>query len=111
MVAKYDNAAKWLEAKAIARTQMLMLNQADQDLADQLERIIKAKTEIDAKLKEVAIKVNVPPQLIRFIAFKGPNVGIDEIEAGKALGLESQQVINYLEVLWRAKLVEKKYVS
>jgi len=111
MVAKYDNAAKWLEAKAIARTQMLMLNQVDQDLADQLERIIKAKTEIDAKLKEVAIKVNVPPQLIRFIAFKGPNVGIDEIEAGKALGLESQQVINYLEVLWRAKLVEKKYVS
>ncbi len=111
IVAKYNNAARWLETKAIARTQMPMLSQADQDLADQLGRIIKAKMEIDAKLKEVAVKVNVPPQLIRFIAFKGPNVGIDEIEAGKALGLESQQVINYLEVLWRAKLVEKKYVS
>lgn len=111
IVAKYNNAARWLETKAIARTQMPTLSQADQDLADQLERIIKAKIEIDAKLKEVAVKVNVSPQLIRFIAFKGPNVGIDEIEAGKALGLESQQVINYLEVLWRAKLVEKKYVS
>ncbi len=108
---RYSNAAKWLEAKAVMHAPIIDLGPVDQDGEEQLDRLIKIKTDVDAKLREIAVKLNAPLPLIRYIAFKGPNVGIDEIEAGRSLGMESQQVINYLEVLWRAKLVEKKYVS
>lgn len=113
VLARYSNAARWLEAKAVMHAPPVIdLGPVDQDGGgEQLDRLIKIKADVDAKLREIAVKLNAPLPLVRYIAFKGPNVGIDEIEAGRSLGMESQQVINYLEVLWRAKLVEKKYVS
>ncbi len=112
VLARYSNAARWLEAKAVMHAPSNRPRPGGSRRGgEQLDRLIKIKADVDAKLREIAVKLNAPLPLVRYIAFKGPNVGIDEIEAGRSLGMESQQVINYLEVLWRAKLVEKKYVS
>ena len=104
----------WMRHRGIVEDSVEVSDVDPTDIA-RLESSINAIEEalrlVDSKLDELSRKTKVPRQVIEYVSSQGPNVGLDEVEMAKALGISSDKVLNYLEALWRARLVDRRYVS
>ncbi len=112
--AELYNSVNWLKHKGLLNQDLKVPNLDSINLNEiraSIDELININNIVAGKLNELASKLNVPLSIIRYIASMGPNVGLDEVIMARELGMESREVINYLEALWRAKLVEKRYVS
>ncbi|WP_069806575.1 hypothetical protein [Vulcanisaeta thermophila] len=78
---------------------------------DNTEEIIGGIKSIGEVINELSSKVNVPSNVIMAVASLGPNVGIDEDELAKYLGVDRATVGKYLETLWRHGLIDRRYVT
>ncbi len=66
---------------------------------------------IDKIFDEVSKRLGVPKELLIGIASLGPNVGINEEELAREYGLEVSVINKYLESMWKAGLIDRKYVT
>ncbi|WP_291765162.1 hypothetical protein [Caldivirga sp. UBA161] len=108
------NSVNWLKHKGLINQDLKTPNLDSVNLSELkagIDELVNINTIVTSRLSELASKLNVPLSMLRYIASMGPNVGLDEVIMARELGMESRDVINYLEALWRAKLVEKRYVS
>jgi hypothetical protein len=113
-VTKISNSINWLRHRGLLNQDVAIpsLNFTNlNELRMSIENLVAINKLIASKLSEISNKLNVPLSVLTYIASNGPNVGIDEVVMARELGMESKDVVNYLETLWRAKLVEKRYVS
>ena len=108
------NSVNWLRHKGLLNQDFKKPNLDSVNLSELkagIDELVAVNNIVTSKLSELSSKLNVPLNLLRYIASIGPNVGLDEVIMARELGMESREVINYLEALWRARLVEKRYVS
>jgi ElaB/YqjD/DUF883 family membrane-anchored ribosome-binding protein len=113
-VTKMINSINWLKYRGLLNQDVHIPSLDSMNLNElrvSIENLVSINKLIISKLSEVSSRLNVPLNVLAYIASNGPNVGLDEVVMARELGMESRVIVNYLEILWRAKLVEKRYVS
>lgn len=112
-VSSLTKTAEWLEYRGVlSGIKIPNLDSLDiGELNARLSELLTYAVKIESALNDLSTKLKIPLKLLKYIASRGPNVGLDEVVMARDLGMESSEVLRYLELLWRAKLVDKRYVS
>lgn len=113
-VAEIANSINWLRYRRILNQDLNVPNLDSTNLSElraNVEELLRLSNVITSKLSELSSKINIPMNVLMYIASRGPNVGLNEEAMARELGVSVNEVINYLELLWRMKLVDKRYVS
>ncbi|MCG2880142.1 MAG: hypothetical protein L7H00_01825 [Vulcanisaeta sp.] len=66
---------------------------------------------VDEAINVIGKEVGVPSNVLMAIVSQGPNVGIDEEVLSRELGVTIDVINKYLEAMWRAGLIDRKYVT
>lgn len=110
-VSKYSRALLWLRLRLGGEAKLPEeLPKPSSDLGN-VEALLEVMDTIDGLITEISNEVGVPVELVRELAFMGPNVGIEEEALSKALGISRDELLQHLEKLWRSGLVKRKFVT
>ncbi len=113
IMAEYEKMAEWILSKARSNVfvRELTLKHGLTDKNIDVNRLREFVSVIDKVLEELALKLEVPIELIREIASKGPNAIIDEIELARRIGVEKDHVERLLEFLYERGIIGRKYTT
>ncbi|MCG2895022.1 MAG: hypothetical protein L7H05_02175, partial [Vulcanisaeta sp.] len=78
---------------------------------DNAKYISDAIRRVDEAINVISKEVGVPSNVLMAIVSQGPNVGIDEEVLSRELGVTIDVINKYLEAMWRAGLIDRKYVT
>ncbi len=78
---------------------------------DNAKYIGDAIRRIDEVINEMSRELGIPRDLVIKVASLGPNVGIDEESIARELNMDASTVSKYLDTMWRAGLIDRKYVT
>jgi len=117
IINRYARITAWLKKRSSNKVVSKVLSNGVPEIPtpspnlDNAKHISDAVREVDQILESIGKALNVPSNLVISVASLGPNVGIDEENLAKELGISIDVVGKYLEVLWKAGLIDRRYVT
>lgn len=117
IINRYARITAWLKKRSSNKVVSKVLSNGVPEIPtpspnlDNAKHISDAVREVDHILESIGKALNVPSNLVISVASLGPNVGIDEENLAKELGISIDVVGKYLEVLWKAGLIDRRYVT
>ncbi|WP_243676267.1 hypothetical protein [Vulcanisaeta distributa] len=117
LIDKYARITAWLKKRINNKLVSKLLGDSVPEVPspspalDNAKYISDAIRNIDEVISEIGKELNIPKDLLIKVASLGPNVGIDEGSIARELNIDISTVNKYLESMWRAGLIDRKYVT
>ncbi|WP_243665478.1 hypothetical protein [Vulcanisaeta sp. JCM 16159] len=117
LIDKYARITAWLKKRISNKLVGKLLGDSVPEIPspsptlDNAKYISDAIRSIDEVISEISKELNVPRDLLIKVVSLGPNVGIDEEFIARELNIDASTVNKYLESMWRAGLIDRKYVT
>lgn len=119
LIDKYAKITAWLKKRTNNKVVSKLLSDGVPEMPKPSPTFDNAKYIVDAirggvnkVIESISKGLNIPRELLTKIAsLGGPNVGIDEEDIAKELNMDMSMINKYLESMWRAGLIDRKYVT
>ncbi len=117
LIDKYIKITAWLKKRTNNKLVSKLLSEGVSEMPrpsptfDNAKYIIDAIRGVNKAIESISKELNIPRELLTKIASLGPNVGIDEEDIAKEFNMDISMVNKYLESMWRAGLIDRKYVT
>ena len=117
LIDRYAKITAWLRKRANNKLVSKLLGDKVPEIPspsptfDNAKYISDAIRSMDAVIDGISKELEIPRDLLIKISSLGPNVGIDEVAIARELGMDTSTVNKYLESMWRAGLIDRRYVT
>ncbi|BDR91780.1 hypothetical protein [Vulcanisaeta souniana] len=117
LIDKYAKITAWLKKRTNNKVVSKLLSDGVPEMPkpsptfDNAKYIVDAIRGVNKVIESISKGLNIPRELLTKIASLGPNVGIDEEDIAKELNMDMSMINKYLESMWRAGLIDRKYVT